>query len=79
MVSAITGTSVRHGRNAHLGEVPFGEPQIVRLLHAQPQTRTIADELPDSQRHRRRDALVAPQNRVNRLARHANSPGEGSD
>ncbi len=43
-------------------------PQIMILLHPQPEPRTIADKFADPQRHFRRDGVRASQNPMQLLA-----------
>lgn len=54
-------------------------PQIMILLHPQPEPGTIADQFADPQRHFRGDGVRASQNPMQLLARNAESPGRLAD
>ena len=48
----------------------FSVPQIIALLHPQPETWSVPSELADSERHLGRDRVCAGQHTVKLLARY---------
>ncbi|MGA8641594.1 MAG: hypothetical protein WB650_06780 [Candidatus Binatus sp.] len=56
-------------------EFTLGAPEIARLLHSQPNSRSVAAEAAEPRGHLGRNRYLLGHNPVKRLPRHAKLPG----